>query len=94
MGVVRDIPTDWSLDEIIENPKVPSGIGKIIKARRINKKKNGQWVPRMATDTIALKVEVYKYPTVQCLIAVVLVTLKCSVDPNHGALNVVKPLRR
>ncbi|CAH2101655.1 unnamed protein product [Euphydryas editha] len=38
MGVVRDIPTDWSLDEIIENLKVPSGIGKIIKARRINKK--------------------------------------------------------
>ncbi|CAH2107708.1 unnamed protein product [Euphydryas editha] len=85
MGVVRDIPTDWSLDEIIENLKVPSGIGKIIKARRINKKNmvNGspEWQPtqsviltfdgqvlptRIYCCYTALKVEVYKYPTVQC----------------------------
>lgn len=49
MGVVREIPVDWSPEEISTNLEVPTGCGQIIKARRINRKviTNGspEWQP-------------------------------------------------
>lgn len=55
MGVVRQIPLEWSLEELIDAIECPSGTGTVIKARRLNKKKyiDGQpsWDP---TPTVVL----------------------------------------
>lgn len=55
MGVVRDIPTEWSLEELVEGMHFPSGLesefsGRVIKARRLSRKihRDGQppeWIP-------------------------------------------------
>ncbi|KAJ8734529.1 hypothetical protein PYW08_013779 [Mythimna loreyi] len=39
MGLVRDVPTEWSEEEIIENIKIPAACGSVIKARRLNRKR-------------------------------------------------------
>uniref|UniRef100_A0A2H1VSR0 SFRICE_035834 n=1 Tax=Spodoptera frugiperda TaxID=7108 RepID=A0A2H1VSR0_SPOFR len=36
MGIVRDVPVEWTEDEIIDNVRVPTGCGIVIKARRMN----------------------------------------------------------
>ncbi|CAG9137836.1 unnamed protein product [Plutella xylostella] len=36
MGMVKEVPPEWSEEDIISNLTVPTGCGKIIKARRIN----------------------------------------------------------
>lgn len=85
IGLVREIPSDWSPETVMETVKVPSGCGKIIKVRRINKKVvvNGvpEWHPtqlvaltfdgQILPDHVyccysSLKVEIYRFPTVQC----------------------------
>lgn len=38
MGLIRGIPNDWSVEEIIENVSVPVGCGKVLKVRRLNYK--------------------------------------------------------
>lgn len=38
MGIVRGIPHDWSPEEIVEHISIPSGIGPVLKARRLNYK--------------------------------------------------------
>lgn len=38
MGVVRDVPTEWSMEEFVDSVKVPEGCGYILKARRFNRK--------------------------------------------------------
>lgn len=85
IGLVREIPVDWSPEIVMETVKVPPGCGKIIKVRRINKKViiNGapEWHPTQLValtfdgqtlpDHVyccysSLKVELYRFPTVQC----------------------------
>ncbi|CAH0702298.1 unnamed protein product, partial [Spodoptera exigua] len=55
MGIVRDVPIEWSEEEIISNIRVPAGCGVVIKARRMNRKVsslNGtEWKP---TQTVVL----------------------------------------
>lgn len=56
MGVVRGVPTDWSMDELVESIELPQGCGNILKARRINRKQivDGSppvWIP---TQTVVL----------------------------------------
>ena len=55
MGIVRGVPVDWSLDEFIESLELPHNCGKVLKARRLNKKTfvNSEvtWTP---TQTIVL----------------------------------------
>ncbi|CAH1636907.1 unnamed protein product [Spodoptera littoralis] len=55
MGIVRDVPVEWSEDEIIGNIRVPAGCGAVIKARRMNRRvtsTNGtEWKP---TQTVVL----------------------------------------
>lgn len=55
MGLVRSIPTDMSLDEFASSIDLPPGCGKILKARRLNRKTidDGKitWVP---TQTIVV----------------------------------------
>uniref|UniRef100_A0A2H1VSP0 SFRICE_037957 n=1 Tax=Spodoptera frugiperda TaxID=7108 RepID=A0A2H1VSP0_SPOFR len=36
MGIVRNVPVEWTEDEIIDNVRVPTGCGIVIKARRMN----------------------------------------------------------
>ncbi|XP_073946186.1 uncharacterized protein [Choristoneura fumiferana] len=38
MGIVKGVPAEWSLEEILLNVSVPLGTGKVIKARRLNYK--------------------------------------------------------
>ncbi|XP_022828405.1 uncharacterized protein LOC111357833 [Spodoptera litura] len=55
MGIVRDVPIEWTEEEIIRNIKVPAGCGIAIKARRMNRRvssENGtEWKP---TQTVVL----------------------------------------
>lgn len=55
LGLVRDVPTEWTEDEIIKNIKVPDGCGPVIKARRMNRKVTSlgvtEWKP---TQTVIL----------------------------------------
>lgn len=49
MGVVRDIPTDWSLEEFLEGIHTPTNCGEVIRARRLNVKSRKEdsivWIP-------------------------------------------------
>lgn len=49
MGVVRDIPTDWTLQELVEGIRTPSNCGEVIRARRLNMKSKKEdtvtWIP-------------------------------------------------
>lgn len=49
MGVVKQVPCDWTLEEFVQNIKCPTQSVTVIKARRLNRRiqKEGknQWVP-------------------------------------------------
>ena len=49
MGVVRNVPSDWSDEEVMKNIEVPEGCGKVLKLRRMNIKRQidgqTQYVP-------------------------------------------------
>ena len=49
MGIVRNVPSDWSDEEVMDNIEVPEGCGKVLKLRRINIKRQiegqTQYVP-------------------------------------------------
>ncbi|KAJ0169488.1 hypothetical protein K1T71_015075 [Dendrolimus kikuchii] len=50
MGVVRDVPVDWSMEEFVLQSDIPLGFGHILKARRFNRKVRNQdgsteWCP-------------------------------------------------
>ncbi|KAJ8716723.1 hypothetical protein PYW07_006201 [Mythimna separata] len=55
MGIVRDIPVEWSEDDVIKHIQVPEGCGPVIKARRMSRKviSSGitEWKP---TQTVVL----------------------------------------
>lgn len=38
MGIVKGVPVEWSLEEVMSNVSVPLGTGKVIKVRRLNYK--------------------------------------------------------
>lgn len=42
MGIIRDISTEWSMEEVVQNVSVPSGFGRVIKARRLSRKSYGE----------------------------------------------------
>lgn len=77
MGVVRQIPLDWTLEELADNIECPSGVGPVIKARRLNSKKliDGKrvWEP---TGTVVLTFLAQNLPDkVYCF------SMSISVDP-------------
>ncbi|XP_028170146.1 uncharacterized protein LOC114359832 [Ostrinia furnacalis] len=55
MGLIRNIPTDWTMEELAETLTTPDGCGILLKARRLNRKqvRDGQssWVP---TQTVVV----------------------------------------
>lgn len=55
MGIVRQVPVEWTLEELVSSISVPEGFGQVIKARRMNRKtvvgSSTVWVP---TQTVVL----------------------------------------
>ncbi|XP_045445751.1 uncharacterized protein LOC123653814 [Melitaea cinxia] len=87
IGLVKGVPVDWSMQELVESLELPSGCGQVMKARRLNRKTISEgtvtWIPtqsvvltfrgQMLPEKIysyhtSLPVEIYKFPTIQCLI--------------------------
>lgn len=54
MGLVRGVPTERSVEDIIENISVPIGCGKVIKARRLNYKVHGTTPVWKPSQTVVL----------------------------------------
>lgn len=54
MGLVRGVPTEWTVEDIIENVSVPIGCGKVIKARRFNYKVHGTTPVWKPSQTVVL----------------------------------------
>lgn len=38
MGIIREVPVDWSMEELVKNIEVPNGVGKVVRARRLSRK--------------------------------------------------------
>ncbi|XP_013166191.1 PREDICTED: uncharacterized protein LOC106116750 isoform X2 [Papilio xuthus] len=55
LGIVRNIPTEWTLEELLSGISTPSNCGEVIKARRLNFKSRREdsttWVP---SNTVVL----------------------------------------
>lgn len=51
MGLTKGVPVDWSMNEFVESLVLPSGCGKVLKARRLNRKTINEgtvtWVPTL-----------------------------------------------
>lgn len=50
MGIVRNISPEWTMEEVVNNMEVPTGFGRVIKARRLSRKTTNesnvvQWIP-------------------------------------------------
>ncbi|CAH2100585.1 unnamed protein product [Euphydryas editha] len=49
MGLIKGIPVDWSMEELVESLELPSGCGAVMKARRLNRKNiqegSVSWIP-------------------------------------------------
>lgn len=64
MGLIRQVPTDLSMDEFAESLKLPEGCGIVLKARRLNRKnvEEGKvtWVP---TQTVVVTFQGQSLPS-------------------------------
>ncbi|CAK1597680.1 unnamed protein product [Parnassius mnemosyne] len=65
MGIVRQVPVEWTLEELISSIEVPAGFGSIIKARRFNRKSVNEnqstvWIP---SQTVVLTFSGQKLPS-------------------------------
>lgn len=65
MGIVREVPVDWTMEELVSNIEVPSGYGGVVKARRLSRKSmNDQnvpvWIP---TQSVVLTFTGQKLPS-------------------------------
>lgn len=58
MGIIKGIPTEWSMEELVDALNCPPGCGPVLKARRLNRKtyvdNKPIWVPSQ-TVSITLK---------------------------------------
>ncbi|KAL4706312.1 hypothetical protein ACJJTC_004921 [Scirpophaga incertulas] len=63
MGIVRQVPVEWSLEEIVDAIEIPQGFGSIVRARRLNRKTftdgSPVWIP---TQTIVFTFAGQKLP--------------------------------
>ncbi|KAJ0169486.1 hypothetical protein K1T71_015073 [Dendrolimus kikuchii] len=64
MGIVRDIPTDMSMEDLVKKIELPQGSGPILKARRLNRKLRQQdgrpeWSP---STTVVLTISGQRLP--------------------------------
>ncbi|KAI5636441.1 hypothetical protein NE865_10861 [Phthorimaea operculella] len=87
MGIIREVPVEWTLEELLRAVEVPSGFGKVIKARRLNRKSYDEdnspvWIP---TQTVVLTFlgqklppQVYCFYTSLPVQTYVLPTIQCN----------------
>lgn len=58
MGIIKNIPTEWSMEELVSSLVCPPGCGPVLKARRLNRKtfvdNKPVWIPSQ-TVTITVK---------------------------------------
>lgn len=86
MGLVRNVPVDFSMEEFVDSLELPIHCGIVLKARRLSRKviEDGK-ISRIPTQSVALTfrgqthpdriysfhtslpVELYQFPTIQCL---------------------------
>lgn len=63
MGLIRGIPAQWSEEEILTNISVPIGCGKVVKARRLNRRVTEndlvRWLP---SETVVLTFDGQQLP--------------------------------
>ncbi|CAH2087297.1 unnamed protein product [Euphydryas editha] len=64
MGIIREVPVEWSMEELVENIEVPNGVGKVVRARRLSRKSynennNPIWIP---TQSVVLTFSGQKLP--------------------------------
>lgn len=92
MGIVKQVPVEWTMEELVESISVPSGFGRVIKARRLNKKTSVNdstvWVP---TSTVVLTFlgqrlpeRVFCFYTSLPVVTYVLPTIQCNKCCNFG----------
>lgn len=58
MGIIRDIPVEWSMEEVVEAIQLPPNCGPIIKARRISRKtkKDDDTVSYTPTQSVVITI--------------------------------------
>ncbi|XP_061385277.1 uncharacterized protein LOC133320662 [Danaus plexippus] len=63
MGIVRNVPVEWALEEVVSSLVVPEGFGAVVRARRLNRKTTDNnatvWIP---TPTVVLTFNGQKLP--------------------------------
>ncbi|CAH2096920.1 unnamed protein product [Euphydryas editha] len=87
MGIIRQVPVEWSMEELVTNIEVPSGYGGVVKARRLSRKSmNDQnspvWIPTQSVVLTftgqKLAPHVYCYLTSLPVETYVLPTIQCN----------------
>lgn len=65
MGIVRGVPVEWSLEDIVNSIRVPSGFGSITRARRLNKKSHSEEnsISYIPTQSVVLTFKAQKLPS-------------------------------
>lgn len=85
MGLIRGIPTDWSMEELVLALELPEGCGRVMKARRLNRKKSAdgtiEWIPTQSVvltfDGQYLPKHVYCFNTSLVVETYQLPTIQC-----------------
>ncbi|XP_047518799.1 uncharacterized protein LOC125058703 [Pieris napi] len=85
MGLVRGVPVDWSMDELVISLELPPGCGEVLKSRRLNRKTITEgvttWVPTQSVVLTfrgqMLPAKVYSYHTSLPVETYKLPTIQC-----------------
>lgn len=85
MGLIRGVPTEWSMSEFVEAMELPMDCGKVLKARRLNRKVindgTASWVPTQSVvcnfSGQLLPKHVYVYHTSLPVETYLLPTIQC-----------------
>lgn len=64
MGLIRNVPVEWSMEELVANLELPAGYGKVVRARRLSRKSINEsntpaWIP---TQSVVLTFTGQKLP--------------------------------
>ncbi|XP_052745970.1 uncharacterized protein LOC128199646 [Bicyclus anynana] len=85
MGLVRGVPKEWSMVELVESLELPENCGKVLKARRLNRKIINEgtpsWVPTQSVVLTfsgqVLPKHIYAYYTLMVVEKYLLPTIQC-----------------
>ncbi|XP_069360898.1 uncharacterized protein [Maniola hyperantus] len=85
MGLVKGVPVDWSMGELVDSMELPPGCGEVVKARRLNRKvltdNTTTWVPTQSVVLTfrgqMLPSKVYSYHTSLPVDTYKLPTIQC-----------------